>query len=153
MRHTGFAIAQTTNKNGSRMSTAKAFLRPVKYRKNLTILLNSTVTKVLINKTTKQAYGIELLNNGKKDTIYASKEIIISGGDDTNGILRKCLIFWLQVLLTRHNYFCFLVLDQKRTYNKLAFLSSTIYQVLARICTITSPFSSTSTSTTATPPH
>ncbi|CAH1111729.1 unnamed protein product [Psylliodes chrysocephalus] len=78
--HTGFNIAQTTNKNGSRMSTAKAFLRPFKNRQNLHILLNSTVTKVLINTTTKQAYGVEVLREGKKSTIYAIKEVILSGG-------------------------------------------------------------------------
>lgn len=102
--HTGFAIAQTTTRNGSRLSTAKAFLRPVKYRKNLTILLNSTVTKVLINPKTKEAYGIELLNNGRKDVIYATKEIIVSGGDDLNRILIGLLfcvcvrVYVLQVL-------------------------------------------------------
>lgn len=68
------------------MSTARAFLRPVKYRKNLTILLNSTVTKVLINPNTKEAFGIELLNNGRKDVIYATKEVIVSGGDASNKI-------------------------------------------------------------------
>lgn len=80
MYHTGFAIAQTTSKNGSRLSTARAFLRPFKNRPNLHILLNSTVTKVLINTTTKTAYGIELLNNGATQVIYASKEVIVSGG-------------------------------------------------------------------------
>ncbi|KAL3271400.1 hypothetical protein HHI36_021881 [Cryptolaemus montrouzieri] len=78
--HSGFNIAQTTNKNGSRVSTARAFLRPFKHRRNLNILMNSTVTRILINTTTKQAYGIEVINNGIKQVIYASKEVIISGG-------------------------------------------------------------------------
>ncbi|XP_028132248.2 glucose dehydrogenase [FAD, quinone] [Diabrotica virgifera virgifera] len=78
--HSGFAIAQTTNRNGSRMSTAKAFLRPFVGRKNLHILLNATVTKVLVNSKTKEAYGVELLRAGVKSSIYASKEVIISGG-------------------------------------------------------------------------
>ncbi|XP_017785104.1 PREDICTED: glucose dehydrogenase [FAD, quinone] [Nicrophorus vespilloides] len=78
--HTGFSIAQTTNKNGSRLSTARAFLRPFKNRRNLHILLNSTVTKVLINQTTKTAYGVELLHNGRKQVVYTNKEIIVSGG-------------------------------------------------------------------------
>lgn len=78
--HTGFMIAQTTNKNGSRLSTARAFLRPFKHRRNLHILMNSTVTRVLINTTTKQAYGIEVINNGIKQVIYARKEVIVSGG-------------------------------------------------------------------------
>lgn len=64
MHHSGFAIAQTTSRNGSRLSTARAFLRPFKNRSNLHILLNSTVTRVLINTTTKMAYGVEVLNNG-----------------------------------------------------------------------------------------
>lgn len=78
--HAGFSIAQTTNKNGSRMSTARAFLRPFKHRRNLNILLNSTVTKVIINTTTKTAIGVEVINNGNKQLIYASKEVVISGG-------------------------------------------------------------------------
>ena len=55
--HTGFAIAQTTTRNGSRLSVSRAFLRPIKDRPNLHILLNTTVTKILINSTNKQAYG------------------------------------------------------------------------------------------------
>ncbi|XP_019869240.2 glucose dehydrogenase [FAD, quinone] [Aethina tumida] len=78
--HTGFQIAQTTNVNGSRLSTARAFLRPFKNRRNLHILMNATVTRVLINTTTKQAYGVEVLNSGLKQVIYASKEVILSGG-------------------------------------------------------------------------
>lgn len=78
--HTGFAIAQTTNRNGSRLSTARAFLRPFKHRRNLQILLNATVSRVLINTSTKSAYGVEVLNNGQKQVIYSSKEVIISGG-------------------------------------------------------------------------
>lgn len=79
-KHTGFAIAQTNNNNGSRVSMARAFLRPFKNRQNLHILLNSTATKVLINTTTKQAYGVEIINNGVKQVIYATKEVIVSGG-------------------------------------------------------------------------
>lgn len=75
-------IAQTTNRNGSRLSTARAFLRPFRNRKNLHILLNSTVTKVLINTTTRNAYGVEVLVNGNKQLLYANKEVIVSGGKD-----------------------------------------------------------------------
>lgn len=78
--HTGFAIAQTTSRNGTRESTAKAFLRPFKNRRNLQILLNSTVTRVLINTSTRQAYGVEVLINGIQQVIYANKEVILSAG-------------------------------------------------------------------------
>lgn len=78
--HTGFQIAQTTNKNGSRLSSARAFIRPFKNRRNLDILMNATVSKILINMTTKQAYGVEVLNRGTKQVIYSTKEVIVSGG-------------------------------------------------------------------------
>lgn len=80
-RHVGFSIAQTTNRNGSRMSTARAFLRPFKHRRNLQILLNTTVARVLIHPATKEAYGVEILKeNGGRQAIYATKEVIVSGG-------------------------------------------------------------------------
>lgn len=80
---TGFAIAQTTSRNGSRLSTAKAFLRPVKHRHNLHIMLNTTVAKVLVNETTKEAYGVVVIrggHSGMNEVILARNEIIISGG-------------------------------------------------------------------------
>ncbi|XP_065201705.1 glucose dehydrogenase [FAD, quinone] isoform X3 [Planococcus citri] len=78
--HTGFAIAQTTSRNGSRLSTAKAFLRPAKDRPNLHILLNTTATKVLIDPKTKSAYGVEMFINGYTQRVLAKNEVIISGG-------------------------------------------------------------------------
>lgn len=78
--HTGFVVAQTTSRKGSRMSSARAFLRPVRNRPNLHIMLNATVTKVLINPTTKAAEGVEFIRNGSKQTARASKEVILSSG-------------------------------------------------------------------------
>lgn len=78
--HTGFAIAQTTSRNGSRYSTARAFLRPAKERPNLHIMLNTTVTKVLIDPKKKMAYGVEVFRDGQKDRIMARNEVILSGG-------------------------------------------------------------------------
>ena len=62
------------------MSSARAFLRPVRNRPNLHIMLNATVTKVLINPTTKAAEGVEFIRNGSKQTARASKEVILSSG-------------------------------------------------------------------------
>ncbi|XP_066149017.1 glucose dehydrogenase [FAD, quinone] [Euwallacea fornicatus] len=78
--HTGFQIAQTTNKNGSRLSSSRAFIRPFKNRKNLDILMNATVTRVLVNPQSNEAYGVEVLKDGTMQVIYASKEVIVSGG-------------------------------------------------------------------------
>jgi choline dehydrogenase len=80
-KHTGFAIAQSTSRNGTRLSSSRAFIRPVKDRPNLHIMLNSTVTRVLINQTSKAAYGVEVLrDNGQIEKILAKNEVIVSGG-------------------------------------------------------------------------
>ncbi|XP_032526752.2 glucose dehydrogenase [FAD, quinone] [Danaus plexippus] len=80
-KHTGFSIAQTTNRNGSRLSAARAFLRPAKNRPNLHIMLNATVSKILINQTTRQAYAVEVRNSfGGTEVIFANHEIILSAG-------------------------------------------------------------------------
>lgn len=77
---TGFMIAQGTIRRGSRCSTAKAFLRPVRTRRNLDISLNSQTTKVLINPLTMKAYGVEYVKRGIKRVVYARKEVILSAG-------------------------------------------------------------------------
>ena len=51
----GFTPAQMTTKDGRRFSTAKAFLGPALRRKNLDILLNSYVTKILLTENTNYA--------------------------------------------------------------------------------------------------
>lgn len=78
--YTGFVIAQTTSRNGSRMSTARAFLRPARGRPNLHVILNATVTKILMNPRTKTAEGVEFVRNGNKQTVRASKEVILAAG-------------------------------------------------------------------------
>ncbi|KAJ9586360.1 hypothetical protein L9F63_019982 [Diploptera punctata] len=78
--YTGFVIAQTTSRNGTRLSTARAFLRPARDRPNLHVLLNATATRVLIDPSTKKAYGVEYLRNGNIFTAKANKEVVLSGG-------------------------------------------------------------------------
>ncbi|XP_025205894.1 glucose dehydrogenase [FAD, quinone] isoform X2 [Melanaphis sacchari] len=80
--HTGFAIAQTMSKNGSRFSSARAFLRPAKDRSNLHVMLNTTVTRVLIDPKKKAAYGVEVYSgtDGRIISINARQEVIVSGG-------------------------------------------------------------------------
>lgn len=78
---TGFMISQMNNKNGARISTARAFLEPVLHRPNLHILLNTTVTKIIINPVTKSASGVIIKDkNNENVNIYTYKEVIVSGG-------------------------------------------------------------------------
>ncbi|EFN74792.1 Glucose dehydrogenase [acceptor] [Camponotus floridanus] len=77
---TGFMIAQGTIRRGSRCSSAKAFLRPVRMRKNLHVAMHAQVTKVLVHPESKRTYGVEFMRNGKMFRIRASKEVILSAG-------------------------------------------------------------------------
>lgn len=77
----GITNLQGTLIDGRRCSAAKAYLSPVKDRTNLKVSKNSFVTKILIDKDTSKAYGVEMLDeNGSKIKIKASKEIILSAG-------------------------------------------------------------------------
>ena len=62
---TGFMIPQGTIRRGSRCSTAKAFLRPIRHRKNLHIAMHAYVSKILIDPDTKIAYGVRFKRDGK----------------------------------------------------------------------------------------
>ncbi|XP_055307901.1 glucose dehydrogenase [FAD, quinone]-like [Sitodiplosis mosellana] len=75
----GLVLTQFMAANGRRQSTAKAFLNPVKDRKNLFVMKHSYVTSVLIDKSNR-AYGVKLSYKGKPWKAYAKKEVILSAG-------------------------------------------------------------------------
>lgn len=76
----GYGIAQGTIKQGKRQSTASAFLAPIKDRKNLHVIKNAQVTKVMITER-GLAEGVQLVINGTKKMIVHSKlEVILSAG-------------------------------------------------------------------------
>lgn len=75
----GFTIPQGTIRQGSRCSTARAFLEPAAKRKNLDILINSYATRILFNNQ-KRAIAVQFEMNGLNYVVYARKEIIVSGG-------------------------------------------------------------------------
>lgn len=76
----GVSYLQANTKNGRRHSAFKAFIEPFMNRPNLHIMINTRVTKVLIDPKTKLAYGVELLRNRKRYRISARKEVILSAG-------------------------------------------------------------------------
>jgi glucose dehydrogenase (acceptor) len=76
----GFMIPQGTVRHGSRCSTSKAFLRPVRHRPNLHISKNSHVLKIIIDPDTKTATGVQFEKQGKIYVVDATKEVILSAG-------------------------------------------------------------------------
>ncbi|XP_031846617.1 glucose dehydrogenase [FAD, quinone] isoform X2 [Nomia melanderi] len=74
----GFTVAQTMNKDGVRDSASTAFLQPFRYRRNLQVALNATVTKVIIENM--RAVGVEYIQDGQLRVARANREVIVSGG-------------------------------------------------------------------------
>ncbi|XP_014371795.2 dehydrogenase str4 [Papilio machaon] len=75
------------NHKGKRVSTATAFLSPARERKNLYVLKNTMVTKIMIDDN-KRAEGVSvILSNGDATTFYARKEVILSAGSINTPIL------------------------------------------------------------------
>ncbi|KAJ0395923.1 hypothetical protein ATCC90586_000756 [Pythium insidiosum] len=76
----GFGWMDMTIHKGRRWSAAAAYLRPAATRKNLTIVTDTLVNKVLFNG--KKAVGVESEHNRKKaqTNYYAAKEVILAGG-------------------------------------------------------------------------
>ncbi|XP_071448674.1 glucose dehydrogenase [FAD, quinone]-like [Hetaerina americana] len=76
----GMSYLQVTTRNGSRVSSSKGFLRPIRGRSNLHVAKHSHVTKINIDPKTKEATGVEFLRDGKRYHVRASKEVILSAG-------------------------------------------------------------------------
>ncbi|XP_076767185.1 glucose dehydrogenase [FAD, quinone] [Xylocopa sonorina] len=78
---TGFMVAPMTTENGVRGTTSRNYLRPVHGRRNLKVLINAQVTRILMNNWQNKAYGVELVDkDGYKRVVKADKEVILSGG-------------------------------------------------------------------------
>jgi choline dehydrogenase len=81
---TGVTLLQFTQKNGTRMSTNRAFIEPFRgKRRNLKVVTNIRVTKILIGPKNKTAYGVEYAWEKQRNItrkVYATKEIIVSSG-------------------------------------------------------------------------
>ena len=76
----GIAHLQANTLKGRRHSAYKAFIKPALHRKNLHIMLNTRVTKVLIDSNSKVAQGVELSRKNRRMIIKARKEVILSAG-------------------------------------------------------------------------
>lgn len=76
----GFSQLKTNTKNGFRFSLNKAYLHPAGKRRNLHVTKKSLVSKVLIDPSSKRAYGVEFVKKNRKIVVYAKREVILSAG-------------------------------------------------------------------------
>jgi choline dehydrogenase-like flavoprotein len=74
----GVGYYQLTQKNVRRSSAVTAYLNPVRSRKNLTVLSDALVTKIVIEKG--RAVGVEALVGGKPESFRADREVLVTSG-------------------------------------------------------------------------
>ena len=74
----GVGHFQLTVKNGQRNSASRAFLRSALKRKNLTVLSNALVTRIVFQG--KRAVGVEYLQGGIAKQAVAKAEVIVAAG-------------------------------------------------------------------------
>jgi len=74
----GASYLQYSTRRGFRSSAAVGYLKPARVRKNLEIITDALVTRVVIED--KIAVGIELRRDGKLERYGARKEVILSAG-------------------------------------------------------------------------
>ena len=67
-----------TIRRGKRWSTSRAFLRPVRHRRNLTVLTDTLTRRVLVENG--RASGVEVARNGQALRVGAAREVILSAG-------------------------------------------------------------------------
>lgn len=74
----GFVLVKGSIKDGSRYSSAKAFLSRVKDRQNLKVINNAVVSSIITNGNKIEGVTFEL--NGRMLTARTRKEVILSAG-------------------------------------------------------------------------
>ncbi|GBP25901.1 Glucose dehydrogenase [Eumeta japonica] len=97
--HHQFAIL-----NNTRLSANTAFLKPVRHMKNLQIITGATVTKILVDKTTKAVDGV-LYERGKskEQAAYVKREVVLAAGAINNAKLLLLSGIGPRAEVSRHN--------------------------------------------------
>ncbi|XP_018572219.1 glucose dehydrogenase [FAD, quinone] [Anoplophora glabripennis] len=76
----GVSRVQFTIKGNKAASGGRAFIDPFLDRRNLNVTVNAFVTKLLIDKDTKTALGVEFIKDGRKYEVTAKNEVVLSAG-------------------------------------------------------------------------
>jgi choline dehydrogenase len=76
--HDGVGFIQHNIRRGQRQSAYTAYVRPVRQRPNLTVQTGCHVQRILLDG--RQATGVEVIKEGSRRVIGASKEVILSAG-------------------------------------------------------------------------
>ncbi|QBR04128.1 GMC family oxidoreductase [Paraburkholderia pallida] len=77
----GFGPMQATIRDGLRCSAALAYLRPALARRNVVLMTNAQVRRVLLDDApTPRAIGVEYCWKGQRHVVNARQEVLLAGG-------------------------------------------------------------------------
>ncbi len=74
----GIGLTQATQKGGWRQSTARAYLRPARHRRNLRVLTGARADRLLIE--AGRCTGVVYRRHGREHTLRAEREVILALG-------------------------------------------------------------------------
>ena len=74
----GIGVYQVTQKQGQRHSTAEAYLKPARQRRNLTVLPRSHVTRLILEQ--RGCVGVAYLRDGRPQQAQVRREVLLCGG-------------------------------------------------------------------------
>jgi choline dehydrogenase len=74
----GVGVYQVTQKRGQRHSTADAYLKPARRRRNLTVLPRTHVTRLLVEQ--QRCAGVAYLQDGQPQQARARREVLLCAG-------------------------------------------------------------------------
>jgi choline dehydrogenase len=76
--NTGVGYFDVNQRKGWRWNASKAFLRPVRHRRNLTVLTGAHVRRLLIDQ--RRCNGVEFASNGNLTRVRARREVLLAAG-------------------------------------------------------------------------
>ncbi len=84
-RPEGVSRFQVTQRNGKRCSTADAYLHPVAHRTTLEVRTSVLAQRIVFEGN--RAVGVEIVQDGKVETVRAEREVIVSAGTYQSPVL------------------------------------------------------------------
>lgn len=74
----GSSYFDVSQKNGWRLNASQAFIKPIRNRKNLTVLTGATIDRLVFNN--QRCEGICFSYDGQQEIAIAEKEVLLSAG-------------------------------------------------------------------------
>ena len=74
----GVGLYAATQRDGRRCSTSKAFLRPARKRRNLSVVTGALAARVITERG--RAVGVEAVVDGRRQLFRADREVVLAGG-------------------------------------------------------------------------